>query len=126
MIQDKDFVMRQVRQLSNLLSKLLLGKKEKDFEDLEEVLDTQSNDILGFYFDELSDLSIDEVLAEIHQRDKKYHHDLYELMGHIFYYKFKVKGEGTQNKKAKFFYEIWLKETQIYALTILNRIQELN
>lgn len=125
MIQDKDYVMRLVRQLSNFLSKLLLGKREKEWENAEQILDTQLRDVFNLDFNALNQLSTVEILEKIHLHKKEHHTGLYELMGHLFYFKYQEDAQPSKAEKAHYFYTLWLNESQIYAQTILNRINEL-
>ena len=54
MIQDKDFTIRLIKQLSNLLAKLLLGKNEGEEEMSQQMFDTAVKDIFKMNFYELA------------------------------------------------------------------------
>lgn len=127
MIHDKDFMMRIVRQFSNLLSKLILGKNEGEFiEDADYYFDTQLNDIFKENFTQFSSKAKGEIINVINKREDKDHKDYYEMLGNLFY----LKGKETNNKdfldKAKTFYELYLQTSGIFALPVINRISELN
>ncbi len=126
MIHDKDYMMRMVRQFSNLLSKLILDKNEGEFmEDIDSDFDTQLKDIFKMDFTELSSKSKDEIIDMVKLRESKDHADYYELLGNLFMFHFRTHGKQDFAEKAKTFYELYLTTSGIFAMPIINRIKEL-
>lgn len=125
MIHDKDYIIRIVKQFSEMIANMLLGKNEGTLEEQQMVFETQMKDIFKMDFEELSAMSIDEISAWVNAKDEPHHVAYYELLGHLFYYKFKEEGKRDFAEKAKAFYELWLQKSQIFSLPVMSRINEL-
>lgn len=125
MIHDKDYMMRMVRQFSEFLSRMLLGKNEGRPEEEQAVFDTQMKDIFNKNFDELAAMSAQEIRDWIESRDSTQHVAYYELLGHLFYFRFKEDGNPHHAEKARIFYELWQEKGQIFSLPVTARINEL-
>lgn len=125
MIHDKDYIIRIVKQFSEMIANMLLGKNEGTMEEQQMVFETQMKDIFKMDFEELSAMSINEISAWVNAKDEPHHVAYYELLGHLFYYKFKEEGKRDFADKAKAFYELWLRKSQIFSLPVMSRINEL-
>lgn len=125
MIQDKDFTLRLIRQLSQALEKLLLGKPEESLMQKELDFDSLMKDIFKMDFAELSLKSKEEIIEMVKLREPKDHADYYEMLGNVFMFHFRTEGQLDFSEKAKSFYELYLTTSGIFALPIINRINEL-
>jgi len=125
MIHDKDYIIRIVKQFSEMLSKLLLGKNEGELSELERVFDTNMNDTFKMSFDELSSKSTEEITQIINEKDTSHHLPYFELLGHLFFLKYHETGNKDFGEKAKTFYEIYLQKSGIFSLPVINRINEI-
>ena len=126
MIQDKDYIIRIVKQFSEFLSKMILGgKNEGDLSELERVFDTNMKDTLKMSFEELSTKSTEEINELVTGKDTAHHIPYYELLGHVFYFKNKENPNPDFAAKAKTFYEIYLQKSGIFSMPIVSRINEL-
>ena len=105
MIHDKDYIIRIVKQFSEFLSKMILGgKDEGELSELERVFDTNMNDTFKMNFEELSSKSIEEITEMVEAKDTAHHIPYFELLGHLFYFKFKQNGGKDLAEKANAFY----------------------
>lgn len=125
MIQDKDFTLRLIRQLTQALEKLLLGKPEESLMQKELDFDSLMKDIFKFDFKELSSKSKEEIIEIVKEREPKDHADYYEMLGNVFMFHFRTENKADFADKAKTFYELYLQTSGIFALPIINRINEL-
>ncbi len=125
MITDKEFTLRLIRQLSQALEKLILDKPEESLMQKELDFDSLMKDIFKFDFKELSSKSKEEIIEIVNERQERDHKDYYEMLGNLFYY----NGKGEKNNdfldKGKTFYELYLQTSGIFALPIINRINEI-
>lgn len=126
MIQDKDFTLRLIRQLTQALEKLLLGKPEESLMQKELDFDSLMKDIFKINFKELASKSKEDVIEIVKERESKDHADYYEMLGNIFMFHYRLEGTKDFADKAKTFYELYLQTSGIFALPIINRINELN
>lgn len=125
MIHDKDYIIRIVKQFSEMIANMLLGKNEGTLEEQQMVFETQMKDVFKMGFEELSAMSINEISSWVNAKDEPHHTAYYELLGHLFYYKFKDQGKRIFADKARTFYELWLQRSQIFSLPVMGRINEL-
>ncbi len=125
MIQDKDFTLRLIRQLTQALEKLLLGKPEESLMQKELDFDSLMKDIFKIDFKELALKSKEELIEIVKKRESKDHADYYEMLGNVFMFHYKIEGKLDFADKAKTFYELYLQTSGIFALPIINRINEL-
>ena len=125
MIQDKDFTLRLIRQLTQALEKLLLGKPEESLMQKELDFDSLMKDIFKIDFKELALKSKEELIEIVKQRESKDQADYYEMLGNVFMFHYKIEGKLDFADKAKTFYELYLQTSGIFALPIINRINEL-
>ncbi|MFC6266888.1 hypothetical protein [Frigoriflavimonas asaccharolytica] len=125
MIQDKDFLIRQIQQFTALLSKLLLGKNEGKPEEIELVIETQLKDIFKTTFPDLLQLSLEEIVEKVEVFKPHQQPELYEMLGHLFYFKNKENFSEKLAKYSIYFYEIWIAKAQIYSIPVNARIAEL-
>lgn len=127
MIHDKDYIIRMVKEFSNFLSKLFLGKNEGELEDSEMAFETQMRDIFKMSFVELASKSREEIEQMISEKDLHHQADYYDLLGNLFYFAFK---KDPTNKdialKAKTFYELWIQKSSVFSIPIMGRITELS
>ncbi|AZA61802.1 hypothetical protein [Chryseobacterium indoltheticum] len=125
MITDKEFTLRLIRQLTQALEKLILDKPEESLMQKELDFDSLMKDIFKFDFKELSSKSKEEIIEIVNERQERDHKDYYEMLGNLFYY----NGKGEKNNdfldKGKTFYELYLQTSEIFALPIINRINEI-
>lgn len=125
MIQDKDFTLRLIRQLTQALEKLILDKPEESLMQKELDYDSLMKDIFKMSFIDLSNHTKDEIIEMVELRESKDHKDYYEMLGNLFYLRGKeLKNEDFLNK-SKTFYELYLQKSGIFALPIITRINEL-
>lgn len=125
MIQDKDFTLRLIRQLSQALEKLLLGKPEESLMQKELDFNSLMKDIFKMDFAELSSKSKHEIIEMVKLRESKDHADYYEMLGNVFMFHFRTEQKIDFAEKAKSFYELYLTTSGIFAMPIINRINEL-
>ena len=125
MIQDKDFTLRLIRQLTQPLEKLLLGKPEESLMQKELDFDSLMKDIFKIDFKELALKSKEELIEIVKKRESKDHADYYEMLGNVFIFHYRTEGKLDFADKAKTFYELYLQTSGIFALPIINRINEL-
>ena len=125
MITDKEFTLRLIRQLSQALEKLILDKPEESLMQKDLDFDSLMRDIFKFDFVTLSLKSKEEVIEIVKERQDRDHKDYYEMLGNLFYYNGKVLNNNDFLDKAKTFYELYLQTSGIFALPIINRINEI-
>lgn len=125
MITDKEFTLRLIRQLTQALEKLILDKPEESLMQKELDFETLMRDIFKFDFTTLSAKSKEEIIEIVNERQERDHKDYYEMLGNLFYF----TGRGQKNNdfldKAKTFYELYLQTSGIFALPVINRINEI-
>jgi hypothetical protein len=125
MITDKEFTLRLIRQLTQALEKLILDKPEESLMQKELDFESLMKDIFKFDFTTLSSKSKEEIIEIVNERQERDHKDYYEMLGNLFYF----KGRGEKNNgfldKAKTFYELYLQTSGIFALPVINRINEI-
>lgn len=125
MITDKEFMLRLIRQLSQALEKLILDKPEESLMQKELDFDSLMKDIFKIDFKELSTKSQEEIIEIVNERQERDHKDYYEMLGNLFYYNGKVLNNNDFLDKAKTFYELYLQTSGIFALPVINRINEI-
>lgn len=125
MITDKEFTLRLIRQLSQALEKLILEKPEESLMQKELDFDSLMKDIFKIDFKELSAKPKEEMIEIVSERQERDHKDYYEMLGNLFYYNGKVLNNNDFLDKAKTFYELYLQTSGIFALPIINRINEI-
>ncbi|HCA08818.1 hypothetical protein [Chryseobacterium sp.] len=125
MITDKEFTLRLIRQLTQALEKLILDKPEESLMQKELDFESLMRDIFKFDFTTLSSKTKEEIIEIVNERQERDHKDYYEMLGNLFYF----KGRGEKNNefldKAKTFYELYLQTSGIFALPVINRINEI-
>jgi len=125
MITDKEFTLRLIRQLTQALEKLILDKPEESLMQKELDFDSLMKDIFKIDFKELSSKSKEEIIAIVNERQERDHKDYYEMLGNLFYFTGKQTNNTDFLDKAKTFYELYLQTSGIFALPIVNRINEI-
>ncbi|MCT2563471.1 hypothetical protein [Chryseobacterium herbae] len=125
MITDKEFTLRLIRQLTQALEKLILDKPEESLMQKELDFESLMRDIFKFDFTTLASKTKEEIIEIVNERQERDHKDYYEMLGNLFYF----KGRGEKNNefldKAKTFYELYLQTSGIFALPVINRINEI-
>lgn len=125
MIQDKDFTLRLIRQLTQALEKLILDKPEESLMQKELDYDSLMRDIFKIKFEELSSKTKEEIITLVSEKPPKDQQDYYEMLGNLFYF------EGRNNLTIDFmdksvtFYDLYLQKSSIFSLPIINRINEM-
>ncbi|BAP29526.1 uncharacterized protein CHSO_0489 [Chryseobacterium sp. StRB126] len=125
MITDKEFTLRLIRQLTQALEKLILDKPEESLLQKELDFDTLMRDIFKMSFTEVSSMTKEEMIVLVNERQERDHKDYYEMLGNLFYFKSREAQNKDFQDKAKTFYELYLQTSGIFALPIINRINEL-
>jgi hypothetical protein len=125
MIQDKDFLIRQIQQFAAMLSKLLLGKNEGKPKEIELVIETQMKDIFKTTFPDLAALSKEEIIEKVEVFKPHQQPEIYEMLGHLFYFKNKENFEVKLAEHSIYFYEIWIVKSQTFSFPVNARIAEL-
>ncbi|EFK37544.1 Uncharacterised protein [Chryseobacterium gleum] len=125
MITDKEFTLRLIRQLTQALEKLILDKPEESLMQKELDFDTLMRDIFKMNFTEVSSMTKEEMIALVNERQERDHKDYYEMLGNLFYFKSRQGQNKDFQDKAKTFYELYLQTSGIFALPVINRINEL-
>lgn len=126
MIHDKDYIIRIVKQFSEMLAALLLGKNEGTLpEEQQRTFETNMNDTFKMTFEELSAKSPEEITTLIDAKDSSHHIPYFELLGHLFYFKNKETPNKDFAEKAKVFYETYLQRSGIFSMPVMTRITEL-
>ncbi len=93
-------------------------QKELDF-------DTLMRDIFKMSFTEISSKTKEEMIEIVNERQERDHKDYYEMLGNLFYFKSRESQNKDFQDKAKTFYELYLQTSGIFALPVINRINEL-
>lgn len=125
MIQDKDFTIRLIRQLSQALEKLLLGKPEESLMQKELDFDSLMRDIFKMNFQDVSSKTSEELIELVEERETKDHPDYYEMLGNLFYFHYQQENNTEYAQKAKAMYQKYLQTSGIFALPIINRINSI-
>lgn len=125
MIQDKDFTLRLVRQLSTSLEKLLLGKPEESLMEKNLNLDVALRDIFKIDFKTYAEIPTDEMKQMVLDLEDRNHVDYFLLIGNLFYLRYKENKNDNFKEKAMMGYENYLQKSGVFALPIINRIAEL-
>ena len=76
-------------------------------------------------FKTISQKSTEEIDEMVQLRESKDHADYYEMLGNVFMFHYRTEGKLDFADKAKTFYELYLQTSGIFALPIINRINEL-
>lgn len=126
MITDKEFTLRLIRQLTQALEKLILDKPEESLMQKELDFDSLMKDIFKIDFKELSSKPKEEIIAIVSERQERDHKDYYEMLGNLFYYTGKGEKNDDYLDKGKTFYELYLQTSGIFALPVINRINEIS
>ncbi len=127
MIHDKDYIIRIVRQFSEFLGKMILGgKSDGDETELQRIFDTNMNDTFKMTFETLAGKDVKEITDLIEAKEAAHQIAYYELLGHLFYFKFKENNHLDFAEKSKVFYEHFLQKSGIFSMPIVSRINELN
>lgn len=124
MIHDKDYIIRIVKQFSEMIANMLLGKNEGKPEEEQMVFETQMKDVFKMSFIELAAKSVADITAFVDAKDEPHHIAYYELLGNLFFYKFKENPAEDLAQKAKVFMEIWLQKAQIFSIPVMGRLGE--
>lgn len=125
MITDKEFTLRLIRQLTQALEKLILDKPEESMMQKELDFDSLMKDIFKINFTEISSKPKEELIEIVNERQERDHKDYYEMLGNLFYFTGKQANNNDFLDKAKTFYELYLKTSGIFALPVINRINEI-
>ena len=125
MIHDKDYIIRIVKQFSEFLSAMLLGKNEGELPEQQRIFDTNMNDTFKMDFETLASKSTDEIMALINEKENGHHVPYFELLGHLFYFKNRENPNPGFAEKAQKFYETYLQKSGIFSMPIIARINEL-
>ncbi|MDC8102395.1 MULTISPECIES: hypothetical protein [Chryseobacterium] len=125
MITDKEFTLRLIRQLTQALEKLILDKPEESLMQKELDFDTLMRDIFKMSFTEISSKPKQELIDMVNERQERDHKDYYEMLGNLFYFTGKQGQNNDFLDKAKTFYELYLQTSGIFALPVINRINEI-
>ncbi|MDR6921295.1 MULTISPECIES: hypothetical protein [Chryseobacterium] len=125
MITDKEFTLRLIRQLTQALEKLILDKPEESLMQKELDFDTLMRDIFKMSFTEVSSMTKEEMIALVNERQERDRKDYYEMLGNLFYFKGKQDQNNDFLDKAQTFYELYLQTSGIFALPVINRINEI-
>lgn len=125
MIQDKDYTLRLIRQFTQALEKLILGKPEESLMQKELDYDSLMKDIFRIDFKTLADKSDAEIIEMVEDRPEKDHPDYYEMLGNLFYREGKTNNNSEYLLKAKRFYQLYLEKSKIFSLPVINRISEI-
>lgn len=125
MITDKEFTLRLIRQLTQALEKLILDKPEESLMQKELDFDSLMKDIFKIDFTEISSKTKEEIIAMVNERQERDYKDYYEMLGNLFYFKGKQGDNKDFLDKSKTFYELYLQTSGIFALPVINRINEM-
>ncbi|PIF43765.1 hypothetical protein CLU96_0679 [Chryseobacterium sp. 52] len=125
MITDKEFTLRLIRQLTQALEKLILDKPEESLMQKELDFETLMKDIFKMDFTTISSKTKDEIIAIVSERQERDHKDYYEMLGNLFYFNGKQNNNKDFLDKSKTFYELYLQTSGIFALPVINRINEI-
>ncbi|MFN3020304.1 hypothetical protein ACK1KB_04855 [Chryseobacterium sp. TY3] len=103
MIQDKDFTLRLIRQLTQALEKILLGKPDESLMQKDLDFDSLMKDIFKFDFKTLSAMSTSEIVDLVNERQDRDHVDYYEMLGNVFQFYFNQTHNLDFAEKSKSF-----------------------
>lgn len=93
-------------------------QKELDFDSL-------MKDIFKIDFKELASKTKEELIEIVKERESKDHADYYEMLGNVFMFYYRTEEKLDFADKAITFYELYLQSSGIFALPIINKINEL-
>lgn len=125
MITDKEFTLRLIRQLTQALEKLILDKPEESLMQKELDFDSLMKDIFKMDFTEISSKSKEELIGMVNERQERDHKDYYEMLGNLFYFTGRQNNNTDWLDKSKTCYELYLQTSGIFALPVINRINEI-
>lgn len=125
MIHDKDYIIRIVKQFSEMIASMLLGKNEGEPAEEELVFETRLRDVFKMSLEELTAMSTTELNSWVEARDAGHRVALYELLGNLFFYCFRNAPSPDLAAKAKHFMELWLQESKIFSLPVTARLGEI-
>lgn len=127
MIQDKDYQLRQIRQLNKSLDGKIIenpeGKSEIDVSTIESVI----KDLLKLRLEHLLLEDMNSIASYIELNDHIPNVETFELLGHLFFLMNKVEKNSNENliQKASFFYSKFMNVSDTFSITISMRLQEL-
>lgn len=119
-------MMRQIRQFSEFLSKMILGNNEGAPEEIELVIETQLRNIFKTDKETFLKKTKEEILEIINEKEENHQPEYFEMLGHLFYLENKKEENKIYAENAKTFYELWLQKSGIFSLAVMARISELN
>lgn len=126
MIHDKDYIIRIVKQFSEFLGKMIMGgKNDGDSTELQRIFDTNMNDTFKMTFEKLAEKDMAEIIELIEAKEPAHQIAFYELLGHLFYFKFKEEERPAFAEKSIVFYELFVQKSGIFSMPIVSRISEL-
>jgi len=115
-----------VKQLSDALSRLLLGNNEGIPQEEELAVDTQIRNVFKLTKDELSTKEIAELESFIQNQPESHRVGYYEVLGHFFFLLYQIEPLPAYGEKAETFYRIWLEQSKIFSLVVMQRLAELD
>ena len=124
MIHDKDYIIRIVKQFSEMIAHMLLGKNEGTPTEEQLVFETQMKNVFKMSFEELSAMDVQQLQNWVVSKDEPHHIAYYDLLGNLFFYKFKENPNKDLAEKAQFFMETWLHKSGIFSIPVMGRISQ--
>lgn len=125
MIQDKNFQLRLIRQLAEMLQKLIMDNPDEELMKTNWNLDSRLKDIFNIDFENLAKLSTEDLVEKIKEREKSQQVLCFELLAHLF---FLVEKNGLNKaylERSKYFYNLFLRESSIFSFSIMKRLSEM-
>ncbi|KAF5274455.1 hypothetical protein FQR65_LT16992 [Abscondita terminalis] len=93
-MMDKDFTIRLIRQLSQALEKLLLGKPEESLMQKELNFDSLMRDIFRMNFRDVASKTSEGLIQMVEEKETKDRPDYYEMLGNLFYFHYQQENNA--------------------------------
>jgi len=124
MIQDKNFLMRRLKELAAMLNKQIgsfpdniLGITEADID--QQIYTATTFTVADFLA--LDDQGLEEAIAKYGEQGTPL---MLDFLGNLFYYQFQISGDKAFLKKAQNFYKRFQQESGTFSMVYFQRLQQ--
>ncbi|GAB3357961.1 hypothetical protein GCM10027566_22200 [Arachidicoccus ginsenosidivorans] len=124
MIQDKNFLMRRLKELAAMLNKQIgsfpdniLGITQADID--QQIYTATSLSVADFLA--LDDQGLEDTIAKYGAQGAPL---MLDFLGNLFYYQFQMSGDKAYLKKAQDFYARFQQESGTFSMVYFQRLQQ--
>lgn len=118
MIQDKDFFLRQIKEITDLLNRMIgLGPARTDIEQ-------QIYTATGFTGEDYTSFSDERLEETINQKGIDGRQLFLEFLGNLFYHQYQQTQDKALLYKAQKMYFLFQNESGIFSIEYFDRMQE--